>query len=72
MTTQNIKKEVNKDTENLRKKYQTEILETKSPFSQTKDTGEGHSSRLEQVEERISELENKIETKEKMEEILIK
>jgi hypothetical protein len=51
--------------ENLRKKNQTEILEIKSPFSQTKSTEEGQSSRLEQVEDRISELEHKIEIKEK-------
>jgi hypothetical protein len=41
--------------ENLRKK-ETEILEIKSPFSQTKSILEGQSSRREQVEERISEL----------------
>jgi hypothetical protein len=40
MTTQNIKEELNKDMENLRKKNQTEILEIKCPFSQTKDTVE--------------------------------
>jgi hypothetical protein len=51
--------------ENLRKENQTEILKIKSPFSQTKNTVEGHSSRLEQVEDRISELEDKIEIKEK-------
>jgi chromosome segregation ATPase len=33
---------------------------------------EGHSSRLEQVEDRISELKDKIEIKEKTEEILVK
>jgi hypothetical protein len=33
---------------------------------------EGHYSRLEQVEDRISELEDKIEIKEKTEEIVIK
>jgi chromosome segregation ATPase len=33
---------------------------------------EGYSSRLEQVENRISELEDKIEIKEKTEEILVK
>jgi TolA-binding protein len=33
---------------------------------------EGHSSRLEQVEDRISECEDKIEIKEKIEEILVK
>jgi hypothetical protein len=36
MTTKNIKKELFKDMENLRKKNQTEILEIKSPFNQTK------------------------------------
>jgi hypothetical protein len=55
MTTKNIK-ELNKDMENLRKKNQTEILETTSPFSQTKNTVEGYSSRPEQVEDRLSEL----------------
>jgi hypothetical protein len=65
MTTQNIKEELNKNMENLRKKNQTEILEIKSPFSQTKSTEEGQSSRLEQVEDRISELEHKIEIQEK-------
>jgi hypothetical protein len=45
------------------KKNQTEILEIKSPFSQTKNTVEGHSSRLEQMENRISELKDKIEIK---------
>jgi hypothetical protein len=54
--TQNIKEELNKDMENLRKKNQTEIWELKSTFSQTKNTVEGPSSRLEQVEDRISEL----------------
>jgi chromosome segregation ATPase len=44
----------------------------KSPFSQTKNTEEGHSSRLEQVEDRIAELDNKIEIKEKAEESLVK
>jgi hypothetical protein len=33
---------------------------------------EGHSSRLEQVEDRMPELEDKIEIKEKTEEILVK
>jgi uncharacterized protein YjgD (DUF1641 family) len=46
---------VTKDMENLRKKNQTE----------TKNTVEDHSSRLEQVEDRISELKDKIEIKEK-------
>jgi TolA-binding protein len=58
--------------ENLRKNNQTETLEIKSPFSQTKNTVESHSSRLEQVEDRISELKDKIEIKEKTEELLVK
>jgi chromosome segregation ATPase len=47
------------------KKNQTEIQKIKSPYSQTKNTLEDHSSRLEQVEDRISELKDKIEIKEK-------
>jgi chromosome segregation ATPase len=57
-----IKEEVTQDMENLRKKNQTE----------TQNTVEGHSKRLEQVEDRISELEDKIEIKEKTEEMLVK
>jgi hypothetical protein len=49
-----MKKELNKYMENLRKKNQTEIPEIKIPFSQTNNTAEGHSSRLEQVKDRIS------------------
>jgi chromosome segregation ATPase len=48
----NIKEEVTHDMENLRKK-ETEI----------QNTMEGHSSRLEQAEERIWELENVMESK---------
>jgi hypothetical protein len=40
LTTQNIKGELNKDMESLRKKNQTEILEIKSSFSQTKKQSE--------------------------------
>jgi hypothetical protein len=43
---------------------QTEILEIKSPFSHTKNTVVDHSNRLEQVEDKISELEDKIDIKE--------
>jgi hypothetical protein len=46
-----IKEEVTKDMENLRKKNQTEM----------QHTVEGHPSRLEQVEDRMSELKDKIE-----------
>jgi chromosome segregation ATPase len=71
-TTQIIKEELITDMENLRRKNQTEILEIKSPYSQTKSTMEGHASRPEQVEDRISELKDKTEIKEKIEEILVK
>jgi transposase len=64
MTTQIIK-DLAKDLENLRRKNQAEILET-VPYSQTKNTVEGHTSILEKVEDRISELEDKIEIKEKL------
>jgi predicted nuclease with TOPRIM domain len=59
-----MKELLNKDMENLRKRIK-QILEIRSPFSQTKNTAEGHSSRLEQVEDRISELEDEIDIKEK-------
>jgi chromosome segregation ATPase len=58
--------------EDLRKKKQTKILEIKSPFNQIKNTVEGHSSRLEQVEDRISGLKYKIDIKGKTEELLVK
>jgi chromosome segregation ATPase len=59
---ENIKEEVTHDMENLRKKNQT----------QTQNTVEGHSSKLEQMEDRISELKDKIEIKDKTEELLVK
>jgi chromosome segregation ATPase len=66
------KRGVEKDMENLRKKNQTEILETKIPLVKQKNTVESHFNRPEQMEDRISELEDKIEIKEKTEEILVK
>jgi chromosome segregation ATPase len=48
--------------ENLRKKNETEI----------QNTMEGHSSRLEQVKDRISELEDEMEIKGKNEDQLVK
>jgi hypothetical protein len=63
--TQIIKEDLITDLEKLRRKNQTEILEIKNPYCQTKNTVEGQSSRLEQVEDRISELEDKTEIKEK-------
>jgi chromosome segregation ATPase len=48
--------------ENLRKKNQTEL----------QNKMEGYSSRLEQAEDRISELEDKMEIKGKTEELLVR
>jgi polyhydroxyalkanoate synthesis regulator phasin len=62
MTIDSIKEEVTHDMENLRKENETE----------TQSTVEGQSSRLEQAEERISELKNKIEIKGKTEALLVK
>jgi chromosome segregation ATPase len=55
---------LNKDLENLRKKNQTQIMEIKVLFNQTKNTVEGHSSRLEQVEDRISGFRDETDVKE--------
>jgi chromosome segregation ATPase len=57
----NIKEEVTYDMENLRKKNETE----------TQNTMEDHSRRLEQAEDRISELEDKMEIQGKTEELLV-
>jgi hypothetical protein len=62
MKIENIKEEATHDMENHRKKNQTE----------TQNTVEGHSSRLEQAKHRISELEDKTEIKGKTEELLVK
>jgi ElaB/YqjD/DUF883 family membrane-anchored ribosome-binding protein len=58
----NIKEEVTHDMENLRTKNETEI----------QNTVEGHSSRLEQAKDRISELEDEMVIKGKTEELLLK
>jgi polyhydroxyalkanoate synthesis regulator phasin len=55
-----IKEEVTHDMENLRKKNETEI----------QSKMEGHSSRIEQTEDRISELEDEMAIKGKTEEQL--
>jgi chromosome segregation ATPase len=55
------KEEVIHDMENHRKKKETE----------TQNSMGGHSSRLEQVEDRISELEDKMEIKGKTEDLLV-
>jgi phosphatidate phosphatase PAH1 len=62
MKIDNIKEEVTHDMENLRKKNETK----------TKNTMESHSSRLEQEEDRISELKDEMEIKGKTEELLVK
>jgi chromosome segregation ATPase len=58
----NIKEEVTHDMENLRKKNEIEI----------QNKMKGHSSRIEQKEDRISELEDEKAIKGKTEELLIK
>jgi paraquat-inducible protein B len=57
-----IKEEVTHDMEYLRKKNETEI----------QNIMEGHSCRLEQAEDRISELEDEMEIKGKTEDLLLK
>jgi Mg2+ and Co2+ transporter CorA len=66
-----MKEEFDKDMENFRKK-ETETLEIQSSLNQIKNIGENHSNRIEQVEDRISGLEDKIGIKEKTEELLNK
>jgi predicted nucleic acid-binding Zn-ribbon protein len=64
-TAQYIKEDWTKIWKNLRKKNQTEILEIKSPLNRIKNAVEGYSSRLEQVEDQISRLKDKIDITEK-------
>jgi chromosome segregation ATPase len=58
----NIKEEGTQDMENLRKKNETEL----------QNKMEGHSSRIEKTEDRISELEDEMVVKGKTKELLIK
>jgi chromosome segregation ATPase len=58
----NIEEEANHDIENLRKKNETEI----------QNKMEGHSSRIEQTQDRISELEDEMVIKGKTKELFIK
>jgi chromosome segregation ATPase len=62
MKIDNIKEEETQDIENLRKKNETEM----------QNKMEGQSSRTEQAEDRISELEDKMVIKGKTEELLVK
>jgi hypothetical protein len=50
--------------ESLRNNNQTEILDIKFSLNKIKNTVESHFSRLEQVEDRISGLKDKIHIKE--------
>jgi archaellum component FlaC len=74
MTAQNMKEEFNKDMESLKKQNQTENWEIKgSSLSRIKNTIESHSSRMEQVENKISGFEDKLDIKgKKTEEFLDK
>jgi chromosome segregation ATPase len=58
----NIKEEMTQDMENLRKKNETEL----------QNKMEGQFSRIEQTEDRISELKNEMVIKEKMKGLLVK
>jgi hypothetical protein len=61
-----VKEDFKKDMENFRKMNQREILEIHLILlNQIKTTVESFSSRLYQVEERISGLKNKIDINEK-------
>jgi hypothetical protein len=60
LTTQNIKEELNKDIE---KKNETEILKIKIPL--VKQKHKGRPPKKTKTEDRISELKDKIEIKEK-------
>jgi predicted nuclease with TOPRIM domain len=62
MKIDNIKEEVTHDMENLRKKNETE----------SQNRVEGHSSRLKQLEDRNSDLEDKTEIKGETKELLVK
>jgi hypothetical protein len=57
-----MKEEVTYDMENLRKKNETEI----------QNKMEGNSSRIEQTEDRTSELEDEMAIKRKTEKLLVK
>jgi phosphatidate phosphatase PAH1 len=58
----NIKEEVTHDMENFRRKNEIE----------TQNKVKGHSTRIEQTEDRISEIENEMAIKGKTEELLVK
>jgi chromosome segregation ATPase len=62
MKIDNIKEEITQDMENLRKKNEKEM----------QNKTEGQSSRIEQAEDRISELKDKMKSKVKTEELLVK
>jgi hypothetical protein len=53
-----MKEELNNDYGKPQKKYQTEILEIKRSFSQTKNKVDGHTRRIEHVEDTCSQSLN--------------
>jgi hypothetical protein len=62
MKIENIKEEMTPNVKNFRKQNETEI----------QNKMEGHSRRIEQTEDRISELEDEMVIKGKTEELLVK
>jgi conjugal transfer/entry exclusion protein len=69
-----VKEEINKDIESLqKKKNQTETLETKSSLGQIKNnTVKHYFNRLQQIEDRLSGLKDKIGIEENLEKYLDK
>jgi hypothetical protein len=64
-TTQIKKEEMITDLENLRRKNQTEIQEIKSPYSQTKNTMQDHSSSQNKWKKESQSLKIKYKLKKK-------
>jgi hypothetical protein len=71
-TAQDMKHEFNKDMENIRKKESNRNSGNKKFDKSKKKKKESHSSRLEQVQDRLSGLEDKTEIRGKTEELLDK
>jgi chromosome segregation ATPase len=67
-----MRKEFKNDMKTSEKKNQTEMLEIKSSLKEIKNTVKSHSSRLEQVEDTILGLKDKIKFIKKPEEPLDK
>jgi hypothetical protein len=67
-----MKKEFNNNMESLKKRELNRNPGNKKSIKSIKNTIESHSSRLEQVEDRITGFEDKIVIKEKVEKFLDK